>query len=240
MSPTHSPLSVSIVVPAYNEETTLEGTVARCLDTLKRCVTDYEVVILDDGSRDGTVGVMEAIRDRHPGTVRTLRHERNRGIAASFEELYRVASKDVVLLIPADGQYPPEALERALPLLATHDIVVFNRTSKVYTPVRMFVSSAYRWLPRLLFGTELFDPGSCKCIRRSLIDEIPVQSRSVFVEAERVIRAVRRGHRVGRVDVVQAERQAGQALGANPRVVMAALGDLVRLWWSLLVLRRAP
>lgn len=203
-------------------------------------MADYEVIILDDGSRDGTVAVMEAIRSRHESVVRTLCHERNRGIAATFEELYRAASKEIVLLIPADGQYPPEALEQALPLLATHDIVVFNRTHKTYTAVRMLVSRAYRWLPRLLFGTELYDPGSCKCIRRALIDEITVTSSGVFVEAERVIRALRRGCRVGCVDVVQAERQAGHALGANPRVVVTALRDLARLWWSLVVLRQAP
>ena len=230
--------SISLVVPAYNEESTLESTVARCLTTLRRCTSDFELVMLDDGSRDQTTEVMESIRQQHPDVVRTIVHAENRGIAASFEELYRAARKDYVLLIPADGQYPPEALEQTLPLLATHDIVVFNRTHKAYTTTRMLVSRAYRWLPLVLFGVELHDPGSCKCLRREIIQEIPVRSRGVFVEAERVIRAARRGYRIGRVDIVQCEREAGRALGASPRMVVEALSDLARLWVSLILLRR--
>ncbi len=238
MLPETAAPSISIVVPAYNEEATIEATVERCLASLRQCTRDFELVILDDGSRDRTGELMEEIRAQHPDVVRTIVHAENRGIAASFEEAYRAARKDYVLLIPADGQYPPEALVETVPLLGMYDIVVFNRTVKTYTPLRMLVSRAYRWLPLVLFGVDLHDPGSCKCLRREVIRDIPVTSRGVFAEAERVIRASRRGYRIGRVDIVQREREAGRAMGANPRMVVEGLVDLGRLWLSLVVLCR--
>ncbi len=230
--------SISLVMPAYNEERTVERAVERCLAVLESSVDDYEVVLLDDGSRDRTAAVMAELQARDPDRIRLIVHERNQGIAASYEELYRAATKDFVMLIPADDQYPPEALSEILPLLDEHDIVVCRRTRKPYTPWRHCISISYTWLPRLLFGVRLYDPGSTKCVRRQIFVETSVSSRGVFVEAERLIRAIKRGHRIAAVDVVQGDRQAGTATGAHPRTVAVALADLVRLWWSLVVLRR--
>ena len=91
-----------------------------------------------------------------------------------------------------------------------------------------------------MFGVELFDPGSTKCRRRTLIEEIPLSSRGVFAEAERMIRAVRRGHRLGKVDVEPERRMAGDPRGAGFGYVVLAAVDLLRLWFQLVILRRRP
>ncbi len=231
--------SFSIVMPAYNEEATLGLAAQRCLQVLASCTDDYELVIVDDASQDGTARVVGDLVGRHPDRVRAIRHERNQRIAATYEELYRTAVKDYVMLIPADDQYPPEALHEIIPLLEGHDIVVCKRTHKAYTPWRHLVSASYVWLPGLLFGVRLYDPGSTKCIRREVFAEIPVTSKGVFVEAERLIRAARRGYRIGAVDVVQRVRQGGLARGAQFGSVAGAVRDLVSLWVSLVILRRA-
>jgi hypothetical protein len=104
--------------------------------------------------------------------------------------------------------------------------------SKHYTPYRHAVSWAYRWLPRLLFGVDLVDPGSVKVVRRTIYREVPVTSTSVFVEAERIIRAVRRGYRLTAVDMESQPRVGGQASGARLPVALAAARDLMRFWLS--------
>ena len=189
--------SISLVIAAFNEEATLAAVFARCLAVLTECSDDFEVLILDDASRDGTGEIAAAIAAEHPDVVKVITHQKNRGIAATFEELNQAATRDYVFDIPADGEYPPEALREIMPLLNDFDIVVCNRTFKRYTLYRRLVSWSYRWLPRLMFGVELYDPGSTKCRRRTLIEEIPLSSRGVFAEAERMIRAVRRGYRLG-------------------------------------------
>jgi glycosyltransferase involved in cell wall biosynthesis len=231
--------SISLVVPAYNEEGGLEQTVNRCLHTLRQCADDYEIVILDDCSQDRTPEIMERIRQKDPGHIRTMRHATNKGIAATFEDLYKAATKEYLFLTPADGEYPPEALLDCVKLLPECDIVVCHRQYKHYTAYRHLVSLGYRWFTVLLFGADLYDPGSTKLIRRSLITDIPVTSKSVYVEAERVIRAVRMGYKVGKVNIVQENRKGGKARGAKVETVWLAASDMVRLWWELIVLRKA-
>ena len=87
---------------------------------------------------------------------------------------------------------------------------------------------------------DLYDPGSIKCRKREVIQDIEIQSRSVFAEAERMIRAVRRGYRIGKVDIRPEKRVAGQARGASWSNVCGAVLDLFRLWFRLVVLRQKP
>jgi glycosyltransferase involved in cell wall biosynthesis len=232
--------SISLVIAAYNESATLESVYRRCREVLSECSDDFEVVILDDASTDETGKIAARLAAEDPDVVRVLTHAQNQGIAVTFEDLNRAATREWVFDIPADGEYPPEALHQIVPLLGEFDIVVCNRTFKRYTFYRRVVSWLYRLLPRLLFGVELFDPGSTKCRRRVLIEEISPVSRGVFIEAERMIRAARRGHRVGKVDVEPERRLAGDPRGASLVNVVGAAVDLARLWWHLVLLRRAP
>jgi glycosyltransferase involved in cell wall biosynthesis len=234
------PPSISILIAAYNEEACLEAAVRRCLAVIAGCADDYEVVMLDDASVDRTAEIMERLRAEQPDRIRVLRHPENRGIAATFEDLYRAATKDFVFLIPGDDEYPPEALRDILPMLDRCDIVICRRSAKPYTLWRKIVSTSFRLLPRLLFGVELYDPGSVKCVRRSIIADVPVMSQGVFVEAERLVRAARRGYKIGVVDIVQRQRQGGKARGARWSLVVRAMVDLWKVWTSLVVLRRRP
>ena len=232
--------SVSLVIAAYNEAESLAIVFQRGLSVLQECSDDYEVIILDDGSTDQTRVVAEELRASHPEIVRLLHHEQNQGICATFEQLYASAQKDYVFDVPGDGEFPPEALREIVPLLADFDVVICNRLFRNYTVYRKLVSFFYRFLPRLLFRVDLFDPGSIKCRKREVIQDIEVQSRSVFAEAERMIRAVRRGYRIGKIDIRPEMRVAGKARGASWRNVCGAALDLFRLWFRFMVLRQKP
>ena len=120
--------SISLVIAAFNEEATLEAVFVRCLDVLVECSDDFEVLILDDASTDGTGEIAASIARNHPDVVRVITHQKNQGIAATFEELNQAATRDYVFDIPADGEYPPEALRAIVPLLGDFDIVVCRRT----------------------------------------------------------------------------------------------------------------
>lgn len=232
--------SFSIVIAAYNEAASLEDVFDRCLAVLKKCADDYEIIILDDASTDDTPAIAARIREKHPAIVRVITHEKNRGIAVTFEELYAAASKQYVFDVPADGEYPPEALLEIIPLLDRCDIVICNRVSKNYTLYRRVVSYLYRALPRFLFGAQLYDPGSTKCRPKHAITDIEIKSRGVFAEAERLIRAARRGYRVGKVDIVPQRRIAGDPRGAKISNVLRAGCDLLLVWLRLAVLRQKP
>lgn len=231
--------SVSLLIPAYNEHAAIRSTVERSLKVLKECTTDYELIVLDDASTDDTFTILQQLKQEHP-EIRIERHTVNSGIAATFEDLYRMATKDFVFLISGDGQFPPESLKQCMPLLDDYDIVVCNRVRKEYTFYRHLISSSYRRLPQILFGIDLYDSGSIKCVRREVFTTVPVTSKSVFVEAERIIRAVKRGYRMTKVDIVQEPRKGGKARGGRVSTVAKAAGDLLRVWWELQILKRKP
>lgn len=223
--------SISLLIPAYHERLTIEPLMERALAVLQACTDDFELIVLDDASTDDTFAIMQRVQARHPAII-VRRHERNMGIAATFEELYQLASKEFVFLISGDGQFPPETLTRCMPWLAEHDIVICRRVTKHYTLYRHVVSWAYRWLPRMLFGVDLVDPGSVKVVRRTIYRQVPVTSTSVFVEAERIIRAVRQGYRLTSIDMESQPRIGGQASGARLPVALGAARDLLRFWLS--------
>jgi glycosyltransferase involved in cell wall biosynthesis len=232
--------SVSFVIPAYNEEQALPAIALRSLAALRENCEDYELLILNDGSSDQTAAVMHQIYDTDPAHVRLLTHEVNQGIARTLEDLYAAASKEYVFDIAGDGQYPPEVLKQIIPLLSQYDIVVCNRVFKHYTPYRKLISFCYRWMPRILFGVDLYDSGSTKCRKKSIITDIHVTSKGVFVEAERLIRAVKRGYSITKIDMVQEARQGGKARGARLPMVLQAIADLASVWFRLQILRQKP
>jgi glycosyltransferase involved in cell wall biosynthesis len=225
--------SLSIVVPAFNEATSIEATLEDALDVGPRVARDLEVLVCNDGSSDETGERAKAIAARDP-RVRVLDRVANRGIEASLRALYASARCEWVFLMSADRQWPMTALlDLARAAERGADFVIGARSNKreVYTPYRQLVSWGYERIVRAL-GAPGGDPGSIKLARRELLDAA-VTAQGVFAEGERVIRAARAGARVVEVSVEFHKRGAGKATGARRDVVTRALVDAVRVTTSL-------
>lgn len=225
--------SLSIIVPAFNEEQSLSRVVQEVMHVLRSCGIDHEVLVLNDASTDGTGSVTAALEKQYPGIVHGYSHTENQGIYRTFEDLFSLATKDYVMEIPGDGQIDPEVIARILPLLDDYDMVVCRRSCKSYSFYRHLVSWAYGALPRLLFGIELVDPGCAKCRKRSILTDIPTISRSVFIEAERMIRAHLLHYRIGSINIVMRGRQGGKGSGGRLSTLLPAVRDMLWLWYLL-------
>ena len=233
--------SLSIVIPAFNEAATIEETVHQALAVGAHVVSSLEVAVCDDASTDNTAGRLRALSATDP-RIRAFHRRRNRGIEASIRALYATARGEHCFLISADGQWPMAALVDMAAVLDREgaDLVVGVRRSKseVYTPYRRALSASYEWLVRAL-GSPAGDPGSIK-LGLTAVLRTPVAARGVFAEGERLIRAGRNGYRVAECQVPFAPRRAGRATGARPRVVAAAVADVLRVVASLAVGWPAP
>ena len=227
---------VSICIPAFNEQETIEKSVITAYETLQHAGLPGEILIIDDCSTDATWSILERLKDSVPN-LQIRRHELNKGIAETFRELYNWASLDLVFLNSADGQWQMSTLIDMLPFIKDCDLVVARRKHKHYGLSRQLVSFLFNLAPLALFHTRTYDAGSVKLVRRQIYD-IPVKSRGVFVEAERIIRASRRGYRIMAVDVEHFPRVAGKAQGAKPSLVVEAVADLVRCWIDIVLIRR--
>jgi glycosyltransferase involved in cell wall biosynthesis len=232
--------SLSIVIPAFNETASIAATLGDALAVGAAHAAALEVVVCDDGSRDDTAAIAQAIAAGDPRVV-VLRRAANRGIEASIRALYGRARHAWVFLISADRQWPMTALA---PMVAAAeagaDFVIGVRGNKraVYTRYRRVISWSYERAVRAL-GAPGGDPGSIKLARRELLHRAVV-ARGVFAEGERVIRAARGGARVVEVPVEFHRRAAGVATGARRDVVVRAVIDLGRVAASLALGAPAP
>jgi glycosyltransferase involved in cell wall biosynthesis len=228
---------VSICIPAYNEEETIAQAVYEAEETLRKGGMPGDLLVLDDHSSDQTWEILQRVQKDLP-RMQLRRHTVNQGIAATFNELYQWAGKELVFLNSADGQWKTSILLEMLPLMDRYDLIVARRMVKHYSLGRRVVSWGFNSLPVLLFAVRTYDAGSIKLVRRELYD-IPVISSGVFAEAERIIRASRRGYRIGFLDVDHFPRRAGKASGARLALVMRSLVDLAKCWVDIMLLKRA-
>lgn len=224
--------SISVCFPAYNEEKTIGEVLREAHHLLSGSGIDYEILVCNDGSGDGTLKIIESVAAEIP-RLRIINHTRNEGIRATFEHLYREASKEFVFLNSTDRQWKTEILFDLLPMTAEWDVIIASRRDKNYSLMREIVSGGFNLIPQVLFGVRTYDAGAVKLVRREIIERFPIVSRSPFSEAERLIRAARAGYRITEYPVETFDRKAGRARGVSLRLVLEALRDVVRVWMRL-------
>ena len=230
----HYQWGISICIPAYNEEKTIEQAVHDASETLKKTNVPGEILVIDDCSNDSTKEILERTKKNMP-ILQVRHHAANQGIAKTFNELYRWASRELVFLYPADGQWKMNILIDMFGLIDDYDLVVARRTKKHYNLSRKIVSWIFNFLPILLFRTRTYDAGSLKLARREIYD-IPVISSGVFVEAERIVRAKRLGYRIGSIGVDHIPRISGKSSGAKLALIAQSIVDLISCWIDIFIL----
>jgi len=236
--PSASAPELSVVVPVYNEEAALPAVLEEARAALADADFRYEMVVVDDASTDGSLALLSEFRLAHPDfPLRLVRHPTNRGIAGACATLFAEARGRYVFLNASDGQWSMAECRRMMPLRHEFDLVIGRRQVKQYTPWRNFISASFNLLPWLLFGVQTYDAGSIKLFRAEVL-RIPLISRGPFAEAERIIRARRRGYRIGALPVEHRARRGGRATGARWSLLAGALIDLARCWWDVVVRRR--
>ena len=223
---------LSVVMPAFNEEASIESAVLdhlRVLEELDPPVPDWEVVCVDDASFDRTPEILAAL-SRREARVRVVRNRFNLGIYGAFTRCYREARGAYIYMTGSDGEWPAENLEPMLDRVrAGAELVVGVRSNRreVYTLRRRIVSYCFNLLPRLLFGVAVHDAGSVKLGCRAIF-QFDLVSTSPFAEAERLIKAVRSGRRVIFLPIRFVPRMDGTARGATWKNIRGSLRDMFR------------
>jgi glycosyltransferase involved in cell wall biosynthesis len=227
---------LSLLFPARNEEATIREVIEEADSALRHAGFSYEIIVLDDGSTDRTWSILLSLLGTVPD-LRLLRHEHNQGIMPSLNDLLAASCGDWIFHNGSDGQWKTAEVLRMLPLTREFPIVVGKRRQKHYTLRRRIVSALFNVLPLVLFGVRTHDAGSIKVYPRKLLSELTLVSKGPFQEAERLIRAANRGYRIGVISVDSYPRRAGKASGARPGLVLAAVADLARCWWRIVICR---
>jgi glycosyltransferase involved in cell wall biosynthesis len=227
--------ALSYFFPAHNEAANLEALVAEAIETLPSLAETFEIVIVDDGSKDATPALADALADAHP-QVRAVHHATNLGYGAALRTGFAAARFDHLAFTDGDRQFKVADLGRLIGRLnAGADAVVGYRIRRADPLVRTLYARAYRLANRVFFGLTVRDVDcACKLFTRRSLEGVSVESGGAFFSAELLIKLSARGRRVDEVGVPHYPRTAGSATGAKPQVVFRAVRDFwalrLRLW----------
>ncbi len=231
--------SISVFFPCYNDEKTIAPLVTQADEQLRQLTDDYEILVVNDGSRDGSAVV---IRDLTASVarLRVIMHDTNLGYGAALRSGFRNATKDLVFYTDGDGQYDVRELPLLLMLLTDDtDFVNGMKMTRRDPPYRVFAGNLHRFVTRWTFWLPITDVDcDFRLIRRSVLDKIRLTSNSGSICVELVKQSQRAGARFREVSVHHYARQWGESEFFTPGRILRTYADLARMWLTLMVLAK--
>ncbi|MCY3018419.1 MAG: glycosyltransferase family 2 protein [Planctomycetota bacterium] len=222
----------SVAVMCYNECGSLKEMVERTLATMRKTGQSFEVLIVDDGSTDGSGMIADELAAAN-GEVRVLHHSPNKGIGAVLNAGYRETRGDTVAILPADLQFAPEDLPRAMEASAAADVVGITRAGRHDPFGRMVLSFIDRSLVRLFFGVRAGDLHWVKLYRRRVLNAVTIESTTPMVDTELLVKAHRMNAKIVELPLPHHPRTKGQSHGAPLKTIVKTFVDLLKLRWRM-------
>lgn len=228
---------LSVFFPAYNEEDNIRSTVESALKVLPSVAKTWEVIIVNDGSKDNTLKVARGLAGRNK-SVRVVNHEVNRGYGAAFKSGFYSAKYPWIVFTDADGQFDFSEIDEFIETQreTNADLVIGYYKDRKVTFVRKLNSFLWQVVVYILFGLSVKDIDcGFKLVSKKVIDKIPKleSERGAFVSSEFLINARKKGFKIVEVPVSHYPRKSGKATGANIDVIVQSFVDLFKLWKRL-------
>jgi glycosyltransferase involved in cell wall biosynthesis len=218
--------SISVFLPAYNEEDNIERAVRSTVEVLRQISDDWEVIVVNDASKDRTAEIAEALSKEIPG-VHAIHHQKNTRLGGALRTGFTHASKEVVFYTDADNPIDMNDLKWAVPLMAEADFITGYRLNREEPMKRKIYSRCYNWLIRLLFGLKVRDVNfSFKLVKQDVLKKVKMRSLGSFIDAELLIEARKHGFCIKEVGVKYYPRTKGESTLASPSVIFKILDEL--------------
>ncbi len=228
--------SISIFFPAYNEAANIAESVAKAIEAAGKVADDYEVIVVNDGSRDNTIEVVSQITQANP-KVRLLTHEKNQGYGGALMTGFANSQKEWVFFTDADLQFDLNELILLVECAEKSDVVLGYRIKRSDPFMRLMNAKGWSFLNRLLFGLKVKDIDCAfKLIRNDVLKNVLPQMISVrgaMISAELLIRLQQAGHKFIEVGVNHYPRKAGSATGAKPKVIVRAFREMLAVYRAM-------
>lgn len=229
-----SRLSLSVFFPCHNEQENVGRVVLGALEFLPTVSDDFEIIIVDDGSKDDTPIIADRLAAEHE-TVRVVHHEVNRGYGGALRSGFLASSKEWVFYTDGDGQFDIGDLAGILNLACEYDIVTCYRIDRKDSAIRRLNAWAWGKLVNVVLGLNVRDVDCAfKLFRREIFDRIEMRSEGALIDAEVLAKAHRAGYTMAQRGVRHYARQAGQQSGSNIRVILRAFRELYKLRGDIL------
>jgi glycosyltransferase involved in cell wall biosynthesis len=228
--------ALSYFFPAHNEAENIEALVQEALEVLPTLAERFEIIAVNDGSRDATGELADRLASRHADTVRAVHHPTNLGYGTALRSGFGAARYPLVCFTDGDRQFRIADLGRLLDRLDqpdSPDVVAGYRIKRADPLVRRVYARLYRLALVIFYRLTVRDVDcACKLFRKGALQGVRLESGGAFLSAELLIKVGARGGRIVEVPVPHYPRTAGRQSGANPRVVLRAIRDFwqLRIW----------
>ena len=217
--------SVSITIMAFNEEKTIQEQVHHTISFFEARGIDFEVIVVDDGSFDRTAQKVSSIKDER---VRLIRHPQNMGMGVSIRDGYTASTKEFVTQLPGDMQVTADEFEPFLPLLESYDLILSTYKERRDGLLRKCISLGFRFVTWSVLGYWCSITGTM-FIRRSLIEHLPMLSRTFLINCEIPLRLIRKGIVPAYVQIHAAPRGHGKSKVLNLKRISRVLKEIYAL-----------
>jgi putative flippase GtrA len=221
-----TPRSLSVILPAYNEEALIEQTVVHVMRTLTQWMQDFEVIVINDGSKDRTGEIVQALtmRDRR---IRLINHNGNKGYGAALVTGFEAVTKELAFFMDSDGQFDIGDLARFFPLIEEYGAVLGYRINRQDTWMRKLNALGWKTMVRFMFGVYVQDLDCAfKLFRADFFRQHRLETRGAMINAEIMYKLSRAGYTYTEVGVQHLPRRAGKATGAKPSVILRAIREM--------------
>ena len=229
---------LSVFFPAYNDAATIATLVMRSVRVAATLTDDYEVIVINDGSRDDdTATILDELARIYPEHVRIVHHEKNRGYGGALRTGFATARKDFVFYTDGDAQYDPSEMTLLWKTMADDvDWVNGWKISRSDPLHRIIIGRTYHYMVKLLFGLKVRDVDcDFRLMRRRIFDVVKLEKDSGVICLEMMKKFQDAGFRVAEHPVHHYHRAYGKSQFFNfPRIYRTAI-DVMKLWWALVI-----
>lgn len=226
---------LSVFFPAYNEEGNIENTVKKALKILPKIAKEYEVIVVDDGSKDKTGEIADRLA-KEVKEIKVVHHRSNRGYGEALKSGYYNAKYGWIACTDADGQFDFSEITKLLEKTKSCEVIVGYRMDRQDSLLRKFNGWGWTMLVNFLLDLDVRDVDcSFKLVKKDVIKKIPrlESTRGGMISPELLAKAGKAGFKICEVGVHHYPRGAGEQTGANFRVIVRSFVDLFKLWRKL-------
>ncbi len=236
MTPQGPAKGLSVFFPAYNDSGTIASLVITALRTARKLTPDHEVIVVNDGSADGTAEILEELASIYP-QVRIVTHEKNRGYGGALRTGFASATRELIFYTDGDAQYDPAEMEALWRRFDQNvDLVNGYKISRSDPLHRIIIGRIYHHLVKTLFGLTVRDVDcDFRMMRRSIFDTVHLEKNSGVICLEMMKKITDGGFRIAEVPVHHYHRAYGKSQFFNFRRLYRTAIDVMKLWWALAI-----
>lgn len=223
---------ISLFFPAYNEEANVGGTIEKCIAVLEPLGCEYEIIIVDDGSKDRTAEIVQSYSAKNPHVV-LKKHEKNKGYGGALQTGFRSCRYGLLFFSDCDLQFDLGELISFIDLLkqdSSVDVIIGYRIQRADPLIRKLNAFGWKMWARLLFGLKVKDIDCAfKLFKKEVIDNIEIESTGALISVEFLTKIKNMGYKMAQLGVHHYPRKEGTQTGAKLSVIIRAFYESFKL-----------